>query len=181
VAEPALLSEALASSQRLGMLGDRPIPEVIEHARAFVTALADVHGVVVDLGAGGGVPGLVIAHDRPDLRLVLIDRRTARTDHLRRLVGRLGWGDRVEVVAADAAAVVGRMTPADAAVARGFGPPLTTLTAAARLVVAGGLLVVSEPPDPDPTRWPAAQVSAAGWSRTSSPDPRVATFRRRST
>ena len=181
MAEPAGLIEALASSQRLGMLGDRPIPEVIEHARAFVTALADVHGVVVDLGAGGGVPGLVIAHDRPDLRLVLIDRRSTRTDHLRRLVARLGWGDRVEVVAADAAAVVGRLAPADAAVARGFGPPLTTLAAATRLVIAGGLLVVSEPPVPDPTRWPAADVTAAGWSRIPSPDPRVATFRRRST
>jgi 16S rRNA (guanine527-N7)-methyltransferase len=181
VAEPAGLSEALASSQRVGILGDRPIPEVIEHARAFVTALADVHGVVVDLGAGGGVPGLVIAHDRPDLRLVLIDRRRTRTDHLRRLVARLGWGNRVEVVAADVAGIGALVAPADAAVARGFGPPLTTLAAAARLVVTGGLLVVSEPPDPDPTRWPAAKVAAAGWNRVPSPDPRVATFRRRST
>jgi 16S rRNA (guanine527-N7)-methyltransferase len=181
VAEPAGLIAALASSQRLGMLGDRPIPEVIEHARAFVAALAGVHGVVVDLGAGGGVPGLVIAHDRPDLRLVLIDRRTARTDHLRRLVARLRWGDRVEVVAVDAASAAQQIGPADAAVARGFGPPLTTLAVAARLVVAGGLLVVSEPPGPDPTRWPTADVTAAGWTPTPSPDARVATFRRRST
>ena len=47
-------------------------------------------GTVVDLGSGGGVPGLVIARARPDLRLVLVDRRAARTDHLPRLVRRLG-------------------------------------------------------------------------------------------
>ena len=62
------------------------------------TALAGVTGTVVDLGSGGGVPGLVIADARPDLRLVLVDRRATRTDHLRRLVGRLGLADRVEVV-----------------------------------------------------------------------------------
>ena len=84
------------------MLGRRSIDEVIDHAGAFVDAVSDVTGVIVDLGAGGGVPGLVIATARPDLRLVLVDRRATRTDHLRRLVGRLGMSDRIEVVTADA-------------------------------------------------------------------------------
>ena len=52
-------------------------------------------GTVVDLGSGGGVPGLVIARARPDLRVVLVDRRSSRTDHLSRLVRRLGLDDRV--------------------------------------------------------------------------------------
>ena len=65
----AELAAALAESQRLGMLGDRPVAEVIEHAGAFVLALAEVTGTVVDLGSGGGVPGLVIARARPDLRV----------------------------------------------------------------------------------------------------------------
>jgi 16S rRNA (guanine527-N7)-methyltransferase len=81
--DPALI-DALRASQRLGMLGGRSIYEVVDHASAFVAALADVRGLVVDLGAGGGVPGLVIAAARPDLRLVLVDRRATRTDHLRR-------------------------------------------------------------------------------------------------
>ena len=100
------LRAALASSQRLGMLGDRPIDEVIDHAEAFVDALADVRGTVVDLGSGGGVPGLVIARARPDLRVVLIDRRSARTDHVSRLIRRLGIADRATVVTDDAARVV---------------------------------------------------------------------------
>ena len=58
------LHDALRESQRLGFLGARPIDEVIEHARSFVRGLDAVgsNGSVIDLGAGGGVPGLVIAH-----------------------------------------------------------------------------------------------------------------------
>lgn len=179
--DDAALAEALASSQRLGMLGDRPIAEVIEHAEAFVDALADTHGVVLDLGSGGGVPGLVIAARRPDLHVVLIDRRTTRTDHLRRLVARLSWRDRVEVITADTRDLPGKLPSADAAVARGFGPPESTLRAAASLVRPGGVLVVSEPPDPDPNRWRPELLESIGWEQTPSPNPRVATFHRRST
>ena len=118
------LAEALAESQRLGMLGGRPIDEVIAHAGAFVGALAGTRGTVVDLGSGGGVPGLVIARARPDLRLVLVDRRTTRADHLRRLVSRLGAADRVEVVAADASALPRLIDiPVDAVVARELRAP----------------------------------------------------------
>ncbi len=106
------------------MLGERPIDEVIAHAGAFVGALAGTRGTVVDLGSGGGVPGLVIARARPDLRLVLVDRRTTRADHLRRLVSRLGAADRVEVVAADASALPRLIDiPVDAVVARELRAP----------------------------------------------------------
>ncbi len=118
------LAEALAVSQRLGMLGGRPIDEVIAHAGAFVDALAGTRGTVVDLGSGGGVPGLVIARARPDLRLVLVDRRSTRADHLRRLVNRLGAADRIEVVAADAAALPRLIAlPVDAVVAQELRAP----------------------------------------------------------
>jgi 16S rRNA (guanine527-N7)-methyltransferase len=177
------LARALADSRRLGMLGDRPIGDVIEHALAFVAALADVTGTVVDLGSGGGVPGLVIARARPDLRLVLIDRRASRADHLQRLVGRLGVADRVEVLAVEAAAARDRLvSPADAVVARAFGPPVDTLRAAGPLLRLGGLLVVSEPPPNErPSRWsPAllAEVEVLGLVAVAHDDPRVAVFRR---
>jgi hypothetical protein len=57
------LEDVLLAAQRLGTLGDRPIPEVIEHARYFVQALEGVTGCVADIGTGAGVPGLVIAVD----------------------------------------------------------------------------------------------------------------------
>ena len=44
---------------------------------------------MLDIGSGGGLPGLVIAHDRPDVHVTLIDRREKRTDLLQRQVTRL--------------------------------------------------------------------------------------------
>lgn len=161
---PALIA-ALADAQRLGFLGARPVADVITHARGFVRALDD-HGPiesVLDLGSGGGVPGLVIAHDRPSLQVTLLDRRAKRTDVLERVVRRLGWEDRVRVVCRDAA----DLEPPgsfDAVVARGFGPPAVTLTAAARLVRAGGPIVISEPPGPD--RWDTALLDRLGLRRS---------------
>jgi 16S rRNA (guanine527-N7)-methyltransferase len=156
------------------MLGDRPVAEVILHAQAFVAALADVHGVVVDLGSGGGVPGLVIAVARPDLHLVLVDRRRARTDHLVRLVRRLGLTTRVDVRAADARELI-LPAPADAVVARGFGAPAVTARAAARVLRDGGLLVVSEPPHERGNRWAAIR----GFERLQALDGTVAVLRHR--
>jgi 16S rRNA (guanine527-N7)-methyltransferase len=135
------------------MIGAAPIAEVIDHSMAFVDALVAVSGTVVDLGSGGGVPGLVIAWRRADLRLVLVDRRTTRTDHLRRLVTRLGLGDRVSVIAADVRELprlLGR--PVEAVVARGFGAPDVVLDAARPILAVSGIVVVSEPPD-GPDRW----------------------------
>ena len=145
------LLDVLRRSQQLGFLGGRPIEQVIEHARSFVTALEehDVAGRILDLGSGGGVPGLVLAHDQPTWHVTLLDRRRTRTDFLARMVRRLGWHDRVDVRTGDAETVDG--PPFDAVVARGFGPPVHTLTIALGWVRAEGLVVISEPPTGD--RW----------------------------
>ena len=156
---PADLMSVLTESQRLGFLGTRPIPEVIAHAQGFVAAVPQLARTVVDLGSGGGVPGLVIARDRPDLHVTLLDRRTKRTDFLERMVRRLGWHDRVTVVAADAARFADEHPRGfDVVVARGFGPPDVTLGYGAALVVPGGRIVISEPPTGD--RWDPAGLDA---------------------
>lgn len=167
------LHDALLASQRLGMLGPRPVDEVIDHAGAFVAALERTSGTVVDLGSGGGVPGLVIAVARPDLQLRLIDRRTARTDHLQRLVRSLHLQARVIVIGGDATRVAVDQT-ADAVVARGFGPPASTAAAAARWLGHDGLLVVSEPPDGPRRAWSDVE----GFSVEPSDDRRVVRLRR---
>src|SRR6185295_16670942 len=80
--------EALRRAQHLGLLGARPVEEVVEHARAFVRALATLGATarttdgthpsssatptVLDIGSGGGIPGLVVASDRPDLAVTLV-------------------------------------------------------------------------------------------------------------
>lgn len=172
------LADVLRESQRLGFLGDRPIHEVIEHARSFVTPLTGVTGTLIDLGSGGGVPGLVIAHDRPDLAVVLVDRRIKRTDFLQRMVSRLGWQERVEVVTEDVVRLAER-SPAsyDAVVARGFGPPAETLRLGAALVRPGGPIVISEPPSGD--RWPAELLAELDVHRRDDGAHPVATFSRR--
>jgi len=181
--QEALLA-VLTESQDLGFLGERPVADVVDHARSFVAPLAELAAGsrIIDLGAGGGVPGLVIAHDRPDLDVHLLDRRTKRTDFLERVVRRLGWTDHVSVIPRDVQAYISDAPPAfAAAVARGFGPPDVTLRTATQLVAHGGLIVISEPPRSD--RWAPALLARIGVDRVNGPDGTspaspVAVFRR---
>jgi len=163
----ARLTAVLQRAQRLGALGDWPIAEVLTHAREFVAALPSVAIRVLDLGSGAGVPGLVIACDRPGLTVTLVDRRERRTDDLVRAVASLGLDDRVSVMTAEAAELGSRPDWAgsqDAVVARGFADPQTTLTLAARLTRAGGVVIISEPPSEYPSRWQPEWLAAAGVS-----------------
>lgn len=158
------LVKVLHESQRLGFLGDRAIDEVVAHARSFVEAIPADTLTVVDLGAGGGIPGLVVAHDRPDLHITLVDRRAKRTDFLSRMVRRLGWSDRVVVIEADVESLIETAPAAfDVAIARGFGPPKMTIEYASKLVRPTGRVVISEPPEGD--RWDTLQVAELGLCR----------------
>ena len=166
VPEPRSLEDVLGTAQRLGTLGALPIPDVIAHSRQFVGALAGITGTVMDIGTGAGVPGLIIAVDRPDLTLVLTDRREARMDALARGVPAMGIRDRVKVLTADVA-VLGQ-SPEHAAVyeavvCRGFASPDVTATLARPLLKNGGTLIVSEPPVADPSRWPADLLDRLGF------------------
>jgi len=149
------------------------VGEAIDHARAVADALDDVTGRVVDLGAGGGLPGFVIARSRPDLRLTLIDRRTKRTDFLERVVRRHRLGGQVRVLAEDVERLIERVAVGDeerfdAAVARGFGPPERTLSFMVALSRVGARLVITEPPDGD--RWEPALIERLGVRRAIGPD-----------
>jgi 16S rRNA (guanine527-N7)-methyltransferase len=152
----AALQAQLRRSQSLGFLGPGPIAAHIEHAAGFRRALADVAGTVVDLGSGGGVPGLVLAVVRPDLALVLLEASARRCAFLREACASLAPN---AVVVEGRAEIVGRgpwRGEADAVVARSFAVPAATAECAAPLLRVGGRLVVSEPPEPDPNRWPVA-------------------------
>ena len=89
-------SSRRSSELALGFLGPGPIAAHIEHAAGFLRALADVAGTVVDLGSGGGVPGLVLAVARPDLALVLLEAMASAAASSREAVRRArrpstGW------------------------------------------------------------------------------------------
>lgn len=166
----AELVAALESSRRLGMLGRAPVEDVITHSARFVAALASTRGQVVDLGTGGGVPGLVIARARPDLLMVLVDRRATRTDHVSRLVHRLGLADRVRVLTTDAVSLAKLLPRRTAAVvARGFGPPTAVMRSARAILGIDGLLLVSAPPPGrSGHRWCAELVGKGGFSAVES-------------
>ena len=160
------LTETLREAQRLGFFGDTPIEVAIEHARQFVAALGAScrSGRVLDLGSGGGLPGLVLAAELPDAQVVLLDRRRKRTDFLERAVSRLGFGH-VDVWWQDASRTAttvarGEVESFDAVTARGFGPPEVTLRIAVACVRPSGCIVISEPPTGD--RWPPQLLAGLG-------------------
>jgi len=161
------LSRLLERAQSEGALGAWPITDVVAHARDFVAALPLEAVKVLDLGSGAGVPGLVIALDRPLARLTLVDRRAKRVDALRRAITAMDWTSRVQAVEADADSLATQPVWAgsqDAVVARGFGPPDLTLEIAARLARPGGWIIISEPPADQPSRWDPTLLTRCGVS-----------------
>jgi 16S rRNA (guanine527-N7)-methyltransferase len=158
------LIDALGEAQRIGMFGPGSLVEAVMRAWAFVDACPPEARSFVDLGCGGGIPGLVVAVGRPDLHGLLVDRRAKRIDLVVRLIGRLGLRGRIEAWTGD----VADLPPArgiqwDVATSRGFGSPAYTAEHAAPLVRPGGVLLVSEPPESDGSRWQTEDVTRAGF------------------
>jgi 16S rRNA (guanine527-N7)-methyltransferase len=174
------LDGVLERSRSLGFLGPGSVRVHVEHAAGFAAGVPVAPGSVLDLGSGGGVPGLVLARRWPGCELVLLDAGERRCDFLRSAVRDLGLDDRVRVVRGRAEeagrdpALRGRF---DVVVARGFGPPPVTAECGAPFLRVGGRLIVSDPPrdgdgEPgggdgsgagaDDVRWPPAGVAPLG-------------------
>lgn len=157
----------LEESRRRGFLGPGPVEDHLDHARAFAVAAGRAPGRAVDLGAGGGLPGLVLAAiEWPSTRWVFLDAQLRRTTFLQEAVEELGLADRVEVVTARAeefGRLPERRSAHDLVVSRSFGPPAVTVECAAPLLAVGGVLVVSEPPSGDAaSRWPTDGLAMCG-------------------
>src|SRR3546814_14662358 len=90
------LVSVLERSRRLGFLGPGPVEDHVRHAQGFLDALEGVTGRVVDLGSGGGVPGLVLVVERPELSVVLLDAMAKRCAFLREAVAARGAAERSE-------------------------------------------------------------------------------------
>lgn len=136
----------------------------VDHGRALLAGLPE-RGRVLDLGSGGGLPGLVIATARPGLDLTLLEARQRACRFLREAVSDLGRPDVavVEARAEEAARRADLRETFDAVVARSFGPPPVTAECAVGFLRAGGHLVVSEPPgEGDGSRWPADGLDRLG-------------------
>jgi 16S rRNA (guanine527-N7)-methyltransferase len=87
-----------------GLIGPREAPRLWERHLLNCALLADalpLDADVCDLGTGAGLPGLVLAIRRPDLRMTLVEPLLRRTTFLTEVVEELGL-ERVEVVRARA-------------------------------------------------------------------------------
>lgn len=156
------LLTVLERSRTLGFLGPGPVSDHVDHAAGFLDALPDDARTLIDLGSGGGVPGLVLAVRRPDVEIRLVDATAKRCRFLEEAVATLALAN--TQVIQGRAEVVGRGELrgwADVVVARSFGPPAVTAECAAPLLRPGGRLVVSEPPEAH-ARWDAAGLGRVG-------------------
>jgi 16S rRNA (guanine527-N7)-methyltransferase len=164
------LEAVLERSRSLGFLGPGSLRVQAEHAAGFAAGPGPAPGRFLDLGSGGGVPGLVLAGLWPEAEGVLLDASERRCIFLAEAVDHLGLAGRVRVVRARAeeagrsAELRGSM---DVVTARGFGPPPVTAECGAPFLRVGGRLVVSEPPDdgddePPASRWPTEGLATVG-------------------
>lgn len=156
------LVELLEEGQRRGLIGPRPIGVHLEHARGFARALGRVSGVatppprVLDLGAGGGVPGLVLLVEWPETEFVWLDAAERSTEFLEMAVAQLKVSQRVQVIrgrAEDLGRSPDLRSRFEVVVARSFGSPTMTAECSAPFLAVGGYLVVSEPPTGGGDRW----------------------------
>ena len=157
------LEPVLRAAQKIGALSGAPIDQIIGHALWFAKAIPSSAQRVVDLGSGAGVPGLIVAFERPELELVLVDRRSGRTDLLSRSVLALNLDSRVSVKCSEIGDLVrdsNFFKRFDAAISRGLGPPLETLRLSRDLVKPGGVVIISEPPPTTQSRWNPEDVSS---------------------
>ncbi len=76
-----------------GLIGPREVPRLWDRHLlncAVVTDLVDPDASVCDIGSGAGLPGLVMAIRRPDLRVTLVEPLLRRTTFLDEVVAELG-------------------------------------------------------------------------------------------
>ncbi len=170
-ADEALVGQ-LERSRELGFLGPGPVDAHIDHARRFAAAL-EASGPgrrrALDLGSGGGLPGLVLVSAWPTTDWCLLDANQRRTEFLQRGGRRAGprrAGDGACGAGPRSWPRPGAPGQFDLVVARSFGRPAVTAECAAGFLAVGGTLVVSEPPDD-----PRIGAPVDGWATVGSDGP----------
>lgn len=160
-----------------GLIGPREVPRLWERHLVNCGLLAealDGNLDVADIGSGAGLPGLVLALARPDLRVSLVEPLLRRTNFLSEAVERLG-ADNVEVIRSRAEDLHGRRD-FDVVTSRAVAPlarlarwSLPLVRAGGEMVAMKGLSVDDEARDAAATvselggRTPVIEVYGANW------------------
>ena len=163
------LTRALEESRARGFLGPGEIAPHIEHSRGFQAAWSEYRSApptsLLDLGSGGGIPGVVLAEEW-GCPTVLLDSMAKRCRSLEEYLEYPGAPTNISVRCGRAEELA-REAEMDASfellVMRSFGPPSAAAECAVRYVAVGGLIIVSEPPNPDTkSRWNEAGLAKLG-------------------
>jgi 16S rRNA (guanine527-N7)-methyltransferase len=107
-----------------GLIGPREAPRLWERHLLNCAVLAELvpqAASVADVGSGAGLPGVVLAIARPDLRVTLVEPLLRRTRFLDEVVEALGLEEQVEVVRGRAEELAGTRT-FDVVTARAVAP-----------------------------------------------------------
>ncbi len=120
----------------------------------------------MDLGTGGGVPGLPLAFWRTDLSWVLVDAMVKRVAFVASVVEELGLDVEVLETRAETMAIDPRWSRrASVVVARSLAVPGVAAEYAAPLLKVGGKAVIAEPPGGQAARWPGEGLAKLGMRR----------------
>lgn len=104
-----------------GLIGPREVPRLWDRHLlncAVVSELVPPGVAVDDVGSGAGLPGIVLALHRPDLRVTLIEPLLRRSVFLTEVVAELGIGSRVQIARERAEARAAGGATADVVTAR---------------------------------------------------------------
>jgi len=163
----------LEDARRMGFLGPGEVLSHLRHAEGIASLVEEAIGSdsgpteLCDLGAGGGVPGLVMLCLWPEARGALVEASHRRCEALREAVELLGLGGRVRVMEGRAELLARDSDMREhfpVVVARSFARPPVTAEVAAGYVAVGGFLVVSEPADTVLSeRWPVERLADLGF------------------
>jgi 16S rRNA (guanine527-N7)-methyltransferase len=118
---------------------------LLEDSLRGVPVVAELDGPVVDVGSGGGAPGIPLAYALPDREVVLLEAERRKCEFLERHAppnARVVWG-RAEEQAVDWAGV---------AVAKALAHPPTAAEWCLPLVRPGGAVVLWVGPSAEPDR-----------------------------
>jgi 16S rRNA (guanine527-N7)-methyltransferase len=120
----------------------------------------------MDLGTGGGVPGLPLAFWRTDLSWVLVDAMQKRIAFVQSAVAELDLEAEVVLGRAEELAADERWSGSvDVVVARSLAAPAVAAEYAAPFLKVGGTAVIAEPPGGAPDRWGAEGLAKLGMRR----------------
>jgi 16S rRNA (guanine527-N7)-methyltransferase len=149
--------DAVLSTPGLTAIRDRGEARrvLLEDSLRGVGVVGAYPGELVDVGSGGGAPGIPLAHALPDRQVVLLEAERRKAVFLERVApanARVVWG-RAEEQPTDWAGV---------AVAKALAHPPTAVEWCLPLVREGGAVVLWVGPSAEPQRVAAAAAQLAG-------------------